>query len=71
MEKTKKNKQKDKDRKRGKLFIKMESLNYRQSGGVEYRGKYMTFEEVGNMIRRRELADLLRRSEKEEKEKSC
>ncbi len=71
MEKTKKNKQKDKERKRGKLFIKMESLNYRQSGGVEYRGKYMTFEEVGYWIRRRELADLLRRSEKEEKEESC
>ena len=34
MEKSAKSKQKDLERKRGKMFIKMESLNYRQSGGV-------------------------------------
>lgn len=57
MEKSAKSKQKDLERKRGKMFIKMESLNYRQSGGVEFRGKYMTFEEVGRRIRIKELAN--------------
>lgn len=71
MEKTAKNKLKDKERKNGKLFIKMESLNYRQSGGVEFRGKYMTFEEVGRKIRIKELADLFRELERKEKEESC
>ena len=73
MEKSAKNKQKDLERKRGKMFIKMESLNYRQSGGVEFRGKYMTFEEVGRKIRIKELADLFRELEQKEKEKdkSC
>lgn len=73
MEKSAKNKQKDKERKRGKLFIKMESLNYRQSGGVEFRGKYMTLEEAGRRIRIKELADLFRKQEQKEKEKekSC
>lgn len=73
MEKSAKSKQKDLERKRGKMFIKMESLNYRQSSGVEFRGKYMTFEEVGHRIRIKELANLFRELEQKEKEKdkSC
>ena len=73
MEKSAKSKQKDLERKRGKMFIKMESLNYRQSGGVEFRGKYMTFEEVEHRIRIKELANLFRKLEQKEKEKdkSC
>ena len=73
MEKTAKNKQKDIERNHGKIFIKFTSLNYRQSGGVEFRGKYLTHEELGRRIRIKELANLFRELEKKEKEKkqSC
>ena len=69
MEKSTKSKQKDLERKHGKMFIKMESLNYRQSSGVEFRGKYMTLEEVGHRIRIKELSNLFRKLEQKEKEK--
>lgn len=71
MEKSAKSKQKDLERKRGKMFIKMESLNYRQSSGVEFRGRYMTSEEIGRRIKIKELANLFRELEQKEKEKSC
>lgn len=71
MKKSAKSKQKDLERKRGKMFIKMESLNYRQSSGVEFRGRYMALEEVGRRIRIKELANLFRELEQKEKEKSC
>ena len=71
MKKTIKNKKRDYERKKGKMFIKMESLNYRQSSGVEFRGRYMTSEEVGRRIRIKELANLFIELEQKEKEKSC
>lgn len=71
MKKTIKNKERDYERKKGKMFIKMESLNYRQSSGVEFRGRYMTSEEIGRRIKIKELANLFRELEQKEKEKSC
>lgn len=71
MKKTIKNKERDYERKKGKMFIKMESLNYRQSSGVEFRGRYMTSEEVGRRIRIKELTNLFIELEQKEKEKSC
>ena len=71
MKKTIKNKERDYERKKGKMFIKMESLNYRQSSGVEFRGRYMTSEEVGRRIRIKELANVFRELDQKEKEKSC
>ena len=71
MKKTIKNKERDYERKKGKMFIKMESLNYRQSSGVEFRGRYMTSEEIGRRIKIKELANLFRELEQKEKDKSC
>ena len=71
MKKTIKNKERDCERKKGKMFIKMESLNYRQSSGVEFRGRYMTSEEIGRRIKIKELANLFIELEQKEKEKSC
>ena len=71
MKKTIKNKERDYVRKKGKMFIKMESLNYRQSSGVEFRGRYMTSEEIGRRIKIKELANLFRELEQKEKDKSC
>ena len=71
MKKTIKNKERDYERKKGKMFIKMESLNYRQSSGVEFRGRDMTSEEIGRRIKIKELANLFRELEQKEKDKSC
>ena len=72
MEKSAKSKQKDLERKRGKMFIKM-VLNTMCGTGSLMLEKDMTFEEVGHRIRIKELANLFRELEQKEKEKdkSC
>ena len=39
-----------------KIWVKVPSMNYRQSSGVEFRGKYVTVEEYKAIVRRQQIA---------------
>lgn len=52
MYKTQKNELKDRTTHKGKFWVKDPSLNYRQSSGVEFRGRYVDAVEFRNHIMR-------------------
>ena len=54
MKKTESSLYKDSLRARGDFWIKTPSKNYRQSGGVEFRGKYVTAAEYLEIMRQRD-----------------
>ena len=56
MQKTRQNILKEKFNKEGLMWVKIPSMNYRQSTGVEYRGKYMTPMEYREYLHFRMLA---------------
>ena len=39
-----------------KIWVKVPSMNYRQSSGVEFRGKYVTVDEYRSIVRRQQIA---------------
>lgn len=57
MKKKRLNIEKERKARNGLMWVHIPSMNYRQSSGVEYRGKYMTREEYRTMIIRRKLAE--------------
>lgn len=50
MQKTDTSRLKDALSANGKIWVKTPSMNYRQSSGVEFRGKYMTLKEYNDYL---------------------
>lgn len=40
-----------------KIWVKVPAMNYRQSSGVEFRGKYVTREEYKAIVNRQRLSN--------------
>ena len=55
MEKSKTSKKKDIEKKKNTHFVKNPSMNYFQASGVEFRGEYLTLEQIATKIRIHEL----------------
>lgn len=59
MQKTEKKKKKDKLAKHGKFWIHDPNMNYRQSSGVQYGGRYVTLDEYKESIRLKRLYEVV------------
>ena len=50
---------------KGQVWVHVPDMNYRQSSGVEYRGKYISYAEYRMMIQRRSIAEDLKKKKGE------